>query len=476
MFELQDIISGNQESLTIHGSIPGTRDLVFQSAQHDSRQCGPNDLFVAIAGARVDGHRFIPDLAGAGVAAALCTVPSDDVPEKFLQLVVPDVVKALQATARARVQRQRETIKIGITGSSGKTTTKEAIAAVLGSVAPTLKTYASYNNELGYPLTLLRLEDEHRYAVLEMGAEWVGELRGLCETIASPDWSVITTVGAAHLKHFGSVENVAIAKSELVQVLSPEGIAILNYDDPVVRAMNEKTRARVIYYGRGEGATVRACDIEERGLFGSKFTLRVEGQEMQVDLRLPGSHGITTALAAAAAGYAANIPLTKICETLENLGPVLHRGEVKTGAGPNGSILIDDTYNSIRQSIIAMTQTLKATPIAPQGRRWAVLGELLEQGEHTMYEHVESGRGLAGNVDHLVVLGDFARYFVEGAIQGGMPAEQIHLFSVDPANSIEVEEGKRQIAQFLKEHVRPEDLILVKGSRGVRMETLLSLF
>ncbi|GHO65207.1 UDP-N-acetylmuramoyl-tripeptide--D-alanyl-D-alanine ligase [Ktedonobacter sp. SOSP1-52] len=476
MFELQDVMSGNQENLSIHGSLAGSKKHVFYNAQHDNRQCRQNDLFVAITGARVDGHSFIPAIARAGVTGALCTTPSEDVPDSFLQLVVPDVVKALQATARARVQRQPGTIKIGITGSSGKTTTKEAIAAVLGSVAPTLKTYASYNNELGYPLTLLRLEAEHRYAVLEMGAEWVGELRGLCETIACPDWSVITTVGAAHLKHFGSLENVAIAKSELVQVLSPEGIALLNYDDPVVRAMKEKTQARVIYYGQGDGAMVRGLHVEERGLLGSRFTLCIEDEEAPVQLRLPGSHGITTALAAAAVGYAANIPLENIRESLENLSSVQGRGEIKASAGPNGSTLVDDTYNSIRQSIIAMTQAMQATPLVPLGKRWAVLGELLEQGEHTMDEHIVSGLALAGKIDYLVVLGDFARYFAEGAMQAGMPAEHIYVFSVDPANVSEVEDGKRAVVQLLKERVHPEDLVLVKGSRGMRMETMLSMF
>jgi UDP-N-acetylmuramoyl-tripeptide--D-alanyl-D-alanine ligase len=476
MFELQDIIQGNHESLSIHGSLSGVKDLIFHSAQHDGRQCGQYDLFVAIRGERVDGHSFIPAIAHAGVAAALCTTLSEDVPNGFLQLVVPDVIKALQATARVRVQRQPETLKIGITGSSGKTTTKEAIAAVLGSVAPTLKTSSSYNNELGYPLTLLRLESEHKYAVLEMGAEWVGELRGLCETIACPDWSVITTVGAAHLKHFGSVENVAIAKSELVQVLPPEGIALLNYDDPAVRAMKEKTQAHVIYYGLGEGAMVRGQDIEERGFIGSNFTLCVEDKKVPLQLHLPGAHGITTALAAAAVGYAANIPLENICASLESLAPVQGRGTVKAGAGPNGSTIIDDTYNSIRQSIIATTQAMQMTPLAPQGKRWAVLGELLEQGEHTQNEHFESGRALASKVDYLVVLGDFARYFVEGAMQEGMSAEHIFTFFADPANVPEVEDGKRAIVRLLEERVHPEDLVLIKGSRGMRMETMFLMF
>jgi UDP-N-acetylmuramoyl-tripeptide--D-alanyl-D-alanine ligase len=476
MFRLQDIIQGNQETLSIHGLQAGTENRVFQSAQHDSRQCGPEDLFVAIRGARIDGHSFIPELARAGVTAVLCNTPAADVPEHFLQVAVPDVIKALQATARVRVQRQPQTLKIGITGSSGKTTTKEAIAAVLSSAAPTLKTHASYNNELGYPLTLLRLEDEHKFAVLEMGAEVVGELRGLCETVVGPDWSVITTVGAAHLKHFGSLENVAIAKSELVQVLAPEGIAFLNYDDPVVRAMHEKTRVRVIYYGLGDGAMIRARNVAERGLLGSRFTLCIGDEEVPVELHLPGLHGITTALAAAAVGSAAHVPLEKIRESLEHLTPAPGRGEVKPGAGPNGSTLVNDSYNSIRQAIITVTQAMQATPLTPEGKRWAVLGELLEQGAYTRDEHLASGRALANKVDYLVALGDFARYFAEGAMQAGMTKEQIYVFSADPANVAEVEESKRAVVHLLKEKVHPEDLVLVKGSRGMRMETLITMF
>ncbi|HET8841765.1 MAG TPA: UDP-N-acetylmuramoyl-tripeptide--D-alanyl-D-alanine ligase, partial [Ktedonobacteraceae bacterium] len=208
MFTLSDILTGNPHAFLLNGSAAVYADLPFRQAQHDSRLCGPTDLFVALRGARSDGHAFIPEVAHAGATGVLCNTPHPDAPESFLQIIVPDVIKALQATARSRVQRQPETRKIAITGSSGKTTTKEAIATVLSTMAPTLKTYASYNNELGYPLTLLRLEKQEQFAVLEMGAEWVGELRGLCEACASPDWSVITTVGAAHLKHFGSLENV----------------------------------------------------------------------------------------------------------------------------------------------------------------------------------------------------------------------------------------------------------------------------
>src|SRR5579884_1481275 len=293
MFTLNDVLEGNAGRVRVPGDATPDPSLVFRAAHHDSRQIEPGDLFIAIKGARVDGHSFIPAVARAGALGALCTEPASDVPPQFLQFVVPDVVAALHATARARAQRQPGTIRIGITGSNGKTSTKEAVAAVLNCKAPTLKTQASYNNEIGYPLTLLRLEPQHRYAVLEMGAQWEGELAWLCNTIARPDWSIITSVGAAHLEFFGSQERVLIAKTELVQALTADGLAILNYDDHNVCGMSEKTQARVLFYGLGDGAEVRGSDIGGDTLFGRSFTLHYHEQEKRVQLHLPGEHGVT---------------------------------------------------------------------------------------------------------------------------------------------------------------------------------------
>ncbi len=476
MFTLNDVLHSNQGSITLVGAEALVGDVLFSAAQHDSRCCGTGDLYVAIKGAHVDGHSFIPDAARAGALGALCTTPYPDVPPCFYQLVVPDVIAALHATARVRARRQPETIKIGVTGSSGKTTTKEAIAAVLGTVAPTLKTFASYNNEIGYPLTLLRLAPEDRFAVLEMGAERVGELRALCETIACPDWSVITTIGAAHLNYFGSIEQIAIAKSELVQVLSPDGIAFLNYDHPAVCNMAEKTKARVITYGRGQGATVRGSELEGDALFGYRFRLQVEHQEVYVHLRLPGEHGVTTALAAAAVGYAAGVSLSLIREALESLVPAKGRGRVKVAAGPNGSTLIDDTYNSNRQAVVSITRAMRDTALPLGGKRWAVLGELLGLGELSQQEHYETGKALASNIDCLVAIGDHARYFVEGAVYAGMPVHQTHYFPANIDNPADVEKGKLAVVELLKQQVTEHDLVLVKGSRDMRMETLVAMF
>jgi UDP-N-acetylmuramoyl-tripeptide--D-alanyl-D-alanine ligase len=470
MFTLSDILQGNEGRVRLYSSAPPDPSQVFLSAQHDSRQVGQGDLFIAIKGAHVDGHRFIPAVARAGAGAVLCVEPAQDVPSDFLQIVVPDVIQALHATARVRTQRQKNTTLIGISGSNGKTSTKEATAAMLSRQAPTLKTFASYNNEIGYPLTLLGLEEKHRYAVLEMGAQWVGELSWLCDTIARPDWSIITNVGAAHLEYFGSQEHVVIAKSELVQALTPEGIAILNYDDANVREMSAKTTARVLYYGLDAQAEVRGSDVRGDALRGQSFTLSYHRRQKRVQLHLPGVHGVMIALAAAAAGCAAGMSFDEICAILEELAPAKGRSQIKPG--PNGSTLIDDTYNANRQSIIAITQVMRTGELAPGGKRWAVLGDIFELGKYAREEHLASGEALAGTIDYLVALGDQARFYVEGAVRAGMPAEHTYYFQADVENAGELEAAKCAAAELLKREVHSGDLVLIKGSRGMHMETM----
>lgn len=475
MFTLNDVLQGNADDAArpnLLSSRAPDPELVFRAAHHDSRQIEPGDLYVALKGTKVDGHRFIADAARAGALAALCSTPATDLPADFIQIVVPDVVKALHATAHVRALRQQNTIFIGITGSNGKTSTKEAVAAVLSRKAPTLKTQASYNTEIGYPLTLLRLEPQHRYAVLEMGAQWVGELAWLC-TIAAPNWSLITTVGAAHLEHFGSQERVAIAKSELVQVLAPDGLAILNYDDPNVRAMHTKTQARVLYYGRSEQADVRASTIGGDTLRGHSFTLHYQGQQARVQLHIPGEQGITIALAAAAAGLAAEIPLEEVAATLETLVPFARRGEMKPG--PNGSTIIDDSFNANRPSILAMARAMHEAALDPATRRWAVLGDILQLGSYAQEEHYAVGQELASLVDFVVAIGEQARFYAQGALDAGMPASRVHYYAASPKNRTDLEAAKQAAAQLIKEQVQSEDLVLVKASLGVGMDTLLAM-
>ena len=473
MFTLSDILQGNEDKIYLHSSETPDPCQVFLSAQHDSRQVSQGDLFIAIKGAQVDGHRYIPQAARAGAKAALCNQPSNDVPLDFLQLVAPDVIQALHNTARVRAQRQQNTLLIGITGSNGKTSTKDATATVLHRLAPTLKTFASYNNEIGYPLTLLRLESEHRFAVLEMGAQWVGELAWLCDTIARPDWSIITNIGAAHLEYFGSQERVVIAKSELVQVLPSDGIAILNYDDIHVRGMGSKTRARKLYYGLSQEADVRGSDIHGEPLLGLRFTLHYAEHHRQIQLHLTGFHSVMTALAAASAGCAAQMHFDDICDALESLQPAKGRGEIKPG--PNGSTLIDDTYNANRQSIVAMLAAMRSTKLSEAGKRWAVVGDIFELGQYAPEEHIACGKEMAGTLDYLIAIGDKASFYVEGAMQAGMPEKNIHYFRADVENSTELESVKQEAVNVLKRDVHGEDLVLLKGSRGMRMESMLPM-
>jgi len=474
MFTLNDILVGNVDSFRLVTSGQIDREQVFAEAHHDSRMLKPGDLFLARKGEAADGHRFIPNAAQAGAGAVLCSEPASDVPADFLQIVVPDVLKALHATARTRAQRQTGTIFIGITGSNGKTSTKDAVATVLSKQAPTLKTFASYNHELGYPQTLLRLEPQHKYAVVEMGAQWVGELRWLSETIACPNWSIITNVGAAHLGYFGSQENVVKAKSELVQVLAPEGVAILNYDDPNVRAMREQTQAKVLYYGLSPDADIYADEIMGDPLSGLSFTLNYQYVQRRVELHLPGEHSVMTALAAAAAGVAAEIHLDTICAALEELRPPAGRCEIKSG--PNGSTLIDDTYNANRQSILAALKDMQGSKLGRKGKRWVVLGDIFELGEYARQEHLESGEAIADVADYLVAFGDQARFYVEGALHAGMKPEQTYYFSANVEDAGELEAAKRAAADLLIHDVHAEDLVLLKGSRGMRTETMLRMW
>ncbi|MEO7020377.1 MAG: UDP-N-acetylmuramoyl-tripeptide--D-alanyl-D-alanine ligase [Ktedonobacteraceae bacterium] len=474
MFTLNDIVEGNTDTFRFLTTAQIDLDQVFLEAHHDSRMIQPGDLFLARKGEAADGHRFIAKAAQAGAGAVLCQEPASDVPADFLQIVVPDVVKALHATARVRVQRQKSTLYIGITGSNGKTSTKDAVATVLSRKASTHKTFASYNHELGVPQTLLRLEPQHRYAVLEMGAQWVGELTWLCETLVRPDWSLITNVGAAHLDYFGTQERVALAKSELVQVLQPEGVALLNYDDPYVRAMSEKTVARVLFYGLNPAAHVYGDEITGDPLSGLGFTLNYQYIQRRVQLHLPGVHSLMTALAAAAAGIAAEMHIDEICAALEELRPPPGRCEVKVG--PNGCTLLDDTFNANRQSILAALQSIAGSELGRKGKRWIVLGDIFELGVYAQQEHFASGEAVAGVADYLVAFGDKARFYVDGALSAGMKPEQTYYFSADVNNAAELEAAKRAVVDLLVHEVHSEDLVMLKGSHGMSSETMLSMW
>lgn len=444
----------------------------FPGAAVDSRQVRPGELFVALRGERTDGHRFIAAAVAAGAAAILCAAPDPMATARGVpQVVVPDPLATLHRLAHEHLMAQPATRVIGIAGSNGKTSAKEATAALLQRLAPTLKTEGNLNTETGLPLTLLRLEPEHQLAVLEMGAQWVGEVAMLCR-IAPPDVAVVTTVGPEHLEYFGSLERVIQGEGEVVEALAPDGVAILNADDEHVRGMAARTLARALFYGRDDSAQVRALDVDGDPLWGLRFTLAYEGARAPVQLHLPGEHAVTTALAAAAVALTYGMDLPAIAAGLAELRPAKRRGETKRGV--NGSTLVDDSYNSNRQSALAAIALLRGARVAGGATRWLVFGDMLELGVHAPEEHAAVGAAAAGAVDELVLVGTEVRATAEAALRAGMPAQRIHLFTARLDQPVALAEARREAAALVRGRVKAGDLLLVKGSLGVGMDTVVA--
>jgi UDP-N-acetylmuramoyl-tripeptide--D-alanyl-D-alanine ligase len=451
----------------------GTLPMRFPGAAVDSRLVQPGQLFVALRGEHVDGHDFIPAAIEAGAAGVLCARPHEAATARGVgQLVVHDPLEVLQHLAQERLARQPQTVVIGITGSSGKTTTKDAVASLLAHVAQTLRTPESYNTETGLPLTVLGLEPEHRYAVLEMGAQWVGEIAMLCR-IAPPKIGIVTLVGPAHLEMFGSIENVERAKSELVRALPADGIAILNADDRRVRRMARKTKAKVVTFGRHASADVRALRISGDPLQGLRFTLLYGDQQARVHLNIPGQHAVSTALAAAAAALSCGMSVEAVAAGLGELRVPKRRGEIKSGLG--GITLIDDTYNANRQSMEVALDMLRGAKAGKTARRWAVLGDMFELGHYSEEEHTAVGRYAASKADEVVVVGSDARHMAAAALAAGMAPERVHLFAADDNDAAALRKAREQAAELVRANAHAGDLVLVKGSLGMGMDQVVSL-
>ena len=405
----------------------------------DSRTLKAKDLFFAIRGPSNDGHDYIPEALRKGAAAA---VVRNDYRGDGPLLRVPDTLLALGQLA-AKVRRQWDGTLIAVTGSSGKTTTKDTIAALLGDFMPLAKSQGNLNNQYGLPLSLLRIPDQVRTAVVEVGINSVGEMRTLGE-IAAPDVSVVTNVGTAHVGNFASVDEIAVEKGRLVEALSPRGTAVLNADDHRVAALRNKHSGPVVTYGIERPADLRAEDVELQGADGARFCLH--GHAMQSPLA--GRHNIYNVLAAAATATVLGIGPDRLVRPLSSLQPSAMRGSVRRIAGIT---FIDDCYNANPPAMEAMLEVLRATPAT---RRIAVLGEMRELGSHSqeLHRRVGAAVGRAG-VDHLVaVTGDAA----EIAAAAGISSE----FHTSP------EAAGSALASLL----RRGDAVLFKASRGVQLE------
>jgi UDP-N-acetylmuramoyl-tripeptide--D-alanyl-D-alanine ligase len=435
----------------------------IRGAAVDSRVVLPGQLFVALAGERTDGHRYLADAAVAGAGALVVSRP---VPASVIDalgdvtvLAVPDGLVALAAIA-AGWRARFDPLMVGVTGSIAKTSTKEAIAAVLGASFRTLRTEGNQNNEIGLPLTLLRLDPDHRAVVLEMGMYAGGEIADLAR-LARPRIGVVTSVHGVHLSRMGSIAAIERAKGELVEALPSDGVAVLNHDDRRVRRMADRTAARVLAYGFAADADVSAEDIASDGLDGMRFTLRLPpsrgARATRIPVRIPGLGRLSVhnGLAAAAVGHAAGMEPAVIGHALAAGWSAAHRGQVLR----LGRItVIDDSYNASPPSVTAALDLLAGLP----GRRIAVLGEMLELGKGATAGHRDVGIAAAATSDLLVVVGSGAGGIAAGARGAGLDASRV-LEARDPDAALDI----------LRRRLRDGDVVLVKASRGVELDLLV---
>jgi UDP-N-acetylmuramoyl-tripeptide--D-alanyl-D-alanine ligase len=427
----------------------------------DSRKVGPGALFVAFAGERVDGHEFAARAVQDGAAAVLAARPVG-VPA----IVVDDVQSALGALARHVLERLGATV-VALTGSAGKTSTKDLVAQLLQRLAPTVWTPGSLNNEIGLPLTVLSADATTRHLVLEMGARGVGHIRYLTG-LTPPRIGMVLNVGSAHIGEFGSRERIAEAKGEMVESLPAEaegGIAVLNADDPLVLAMASRTKARVVTFGESEQADVRAENVRLNDRGQAVFGLRTPTGYADVTLRLYGEHHVSNALAAAAVASELGMPAGEIATALSEAGSLSH-WRMEVTERPDGVTVVNDAYNANPESMRAALRALAAMGRSAQargGRTWAVLGKMAELGEQSLSEHDAVGRlAVRLNVSKLVAVGGTeAAWLQMGAYnEGSWGEESVHVSDAEAA------------IDLLRSEVRPGDVVLVKASRSVGLETV----
>jgi len=428
----------------------------------DSRTIRAGELFFAIHGPRHDGHDHV---AAALERGALAAVVAESRARQFPValrgscLVVDDTLRALHRLATAMRLAWGKKIA-GVTGSVGKTTTKEILAALLGAKLRILKSEGNFNNAYGLPLTLFRLEEEHDAAVLEMGMSRRYELQELA-AIAKPDVGVVTRVAPAHLEFFASVEEIALAKRELIEGLNGrDSVAVLNADDRLVADFASYAPGRVLTYGIDNAADYRAEAIEDRGALGSAFVLVENRKRARLKLALPGRHVISNALAALAAASVWGIGAAEAQSVFSTLHAPAMRGELLRFS--NGAALINDSYNSSPAALHAMIKVLAATP--NYRRRILAAGEMRELGTTSPQLHREAGKLAAqtGKIDWVIGVEGDAAQIVEGAVAAGVPRAQTKVFA-----------SSEDAAKFFAEFVAPGDLLLVKGSRGVKMERVV---
>ena len=435
-----------------------SRQGISGSVETDSRLVSAGSVFFALPGEVTDGHLFAPEAVAAGAALVIVQRELDlAVP----QLVVADGLAALAALARNVVARVRAlgTLRvIGITGSNGKTTTKNLLRAILDPEGPTIAPPGSFNNQVGAPISMLRIDESTEYLIVEMGASGVGEIARLV-SIATPDVAVVLKVGLAHAGEFGGIEATQRAKAELVTELPPDAVAVLNVDDPRVAVMTEQTAARVAFFGLSAGSDVRAEEVHASAT-GTRFALAVDGERYDVQLRILGEHHVSNALAAIAAARELGVPVERAIAAVEAV-PRAERWRMEVLDPGTGIVVINDAYNASPDSTAAALKTL-AQIVAPGQRSVAVLGEMAELGEYAAEEHDRIGRlAVRLNIGKLYVVGEGARRIQAAAgLEGSWDGESVFVADIDRAYDL------------LREELRPGDVVLVKSSKSAGLRFL----
>ncbi|WP_396623949.1 UDP-N-acetylmuramoyl-tripeptide--D-alanyl-D-alanine ligase [Luteitalea sp.] len=434
--------------------VGGDAGVPLPTVSIDTRTVAPGDLFVAIVGPRFDGHAFVADAIARGAAAVVVSEASAVAASPVPAIVVDDTLRGLQDAARAIRRRAGSTV-VAITGSAGKTTTKEITATLLARRFTTFRNRGNLNNHIGLPLSLFELHTAPQFAVMELGMSGFGEIRRLVE-LAEPRYRVWTNVGEAHLGFFASVEDIAVAKQEILEGAGPDDVFVANAGDPRVAARVAGFPGRVVSFGVDVPADVAVSDVRARGFAGSAATLSLLGERRSIETRLLGAANLANIAAGAAVGLTAGLSADDIVAGIADLAPAAHRGEVVKA--PGGWVVIDDAYNSSPSALTRALETLASTP----GRHLAVLGEMLELGEFSEGYHAACGRSAAelGMAAIVAVGGAPARALAEAARAAGAPV--VHHVADSTA-----------AADLARTLVREGDAVLVKGSRGIRMEVVV---
>jgi UDP-N-acetylmuramoyl-tripeptide--D-alanyl-D-alanine ligase len=435
--------------------LQGSPSVSFDTFSIDSRSTRPGELFFALV-ARRDGHDFIPDAVNKGAAGAvICQEIKPPTPDVAL-VKVSDTLQALQNLAKEALSEKKIKM-VGITGSIGKTTTKEFTSSLLSLCYQVLKSEGNYNNLIGLPLSILKLEDKHEVAVMEMGMSTPGEIGRLTQ-IAPPDLAVITNIKPVHLEFFNGVEEIASAKKEILEGLKPDGTAILNGDDPLVRKISKDFCGKKLFFGLSEDCHIRAQNIKSNGIEGITFELIYRGQKEKTFIPFFYTSFLYNFLAASAVALSLAVPLEKLLGQTKALKPLPKRGTMCQVE--KDILLIDDSYNSNPAALESVLTDLARLPFS---RKVAVLGDMLELGKQEAAFHIRAGKQVKNlGWDMLITVGPLARHMAEGALKAGMKKEQVVCF-----------EDSEKASEKIKALLKPGDLVLVKGSRGMKTERIV---